>query len=475
VGQKRSIRVNLSNPDMRIEVNVKDSQTIAFRKMQLLNLSRTGFYVCGESDLETGNKVEIMIPLKGGTRQISALANVRWVQNRSSKNGHPAGAGVQVSKFLGGSKDLWNDLVERSIGNLKLSDLMDRQFLALPPSSNTIEAARQMREQEKELVVIVDDHNNPQGLLTESDIISLVYDGKIEARGLESFVDKSITTISLKNTTGDAFSLMRFDGYRFLPVIEQGEIIGVVSETQLLPYWAEYMELQSERLSRDYQRAMGVVIHDLRTPISVITTANQLLKEGMIKPEEFINSGIPDMIDENCIFMNNLIGELLYITRSSLGVVKLSISEFDLKKLVSQIASGFEVSAKAKNINLVSVISPNKLLIEGDRPKITQILNNLISNAIKYSASGAAVTVSLNRTRGKAEIMVKDTGQGIPNEELPKLFNQFSEISTTPTAGEKKTGLGLSIVKSIVEAHDGTIEVESKVGVGSAFRVFLPI
>jgi signal transduction histidine kinase len=113
--------------------------------------------------------------------------------------------------------------------------------------------------------------------------------------------------------------------------------------------------------------------------------------------------------------------------------------------------------------------------MELDRAKMEQVLNNLISNAIKYSPSDTTVDVRLYREHGKAVLSVRDRGQGIPEDELDALFEPFATTSVQGTAGERSTGLGLVIAKRIVEGHGGEIEVESEVGEGSNFVVTLPV
>jgi len=118
---------------------------------------------------------------------------------------------------------------------------------------------------------------------------------------------------------------------------------------------------------------------------------------------------------------------------------------------------------------------PEQLVIFSDRNFTGQIIDNLISNAIKYSFQGSAVDIRLKVTDGFAQIEVDDHGQGIPAEELPNVFKRFAKISSSPTAGESSSGMGLSIVNMLVNLLKGKIECESSVGVGTLFTVRLPL
>src|SRR5262249_51619894 len=113
--------------------------------------------------------------------------------------------------------------------------------------------------------------------------------------------------------------------------------------------------------------------------------------------------------------------------------------------------------------------------IIADPLRLEQVLNNLVGNALKYTPDGGRVAVSAETRHSRVAISVRDTGQGIAPGEQGRLFKEFSPLSSVPSKGEKSTGLRLAIVKRLVEAHHGTIEVESKLGVGSTFRVLLPI
>ena len=131
--------------------------------------------------------------------------------------------------------------------------------------------------------------------------------------------------------------------------------------------------------------------------------------------------------------------------------------------------------AKGKSINLKLNLESNLPEISLDRNRISQVINNLITNAIKFSYPETEIALSAVRRGGEVIISVADQGQGIPPDEIPKLFADFTKTSVRPTGGEKSTGLGLAIAKRMVEAHKGRIWVESQVGKGSTFSFTLPL
>jgi signal transduction histidine kinase len=156
------------------------------------------------------------------------------------------------------------------------------------------------------------------------------------------------------------------------------------------------------------------------------------------------------------------------------GAIELRTKPIDLTELVKRHTAVNRPVAARKNIRLELDVEPGLPAIEADPHKIEQVLENLISNAIKFSPRQTAVKVTLRREGGGLKIAVTDQGPGIPEDERGKLFQPFSRTSVRPTGGEQSSGLGLAIARKIVEAHRGRIWLESEVGKGSTFFVTLP-
>ena len=173
--------------------------------------------------------------------------------------------------------------------------------------------------------------------------------------------------------------------------------------------------------------------------------------------------------------MLNLINELLDVSTIESGQLQLDCARADLNELVRLNVSRNRVLAAQKRIELDfqgdAKLAP--LLI--DRGKIEQVLNNLIGNAVKYSHTDTRVAIQIARTGDLVTVSVADQGQGIPEEDLPKLFKAFGRTSVQATAGEQSTGLGLAIARKIVEGHGGKMSVHSRVGEGSTFSFTLPV
>lgn len=218
-------------------------------------------------------------------------------------------------------------------------------------------------------------------------------------------------------------------------------------------------------------RMLGVVAHDLRNPLSGIRAATQLLLEIPLNQEkrETLLRAIRDGADVTL----SMTEDLLDVAAIREGKVELMPEAIDLPALVEGRAELFRMTAQAKDISLrldIAQIPP----VWADAKRAAQALDNLVSNAVKYSPHEGEVTIELRAIDGRARLSVIDQGQGIPAHELDDIFEPFERASTRPTGGERSIGLGLAIVKRLVEAQNGEIRVESTPGKGSRFEMFLP-
>lgn len=172
--------------------------------------------------------------------------------------------------------------------------------------------------------------------------------------------------------------------------------------------------------------------------------------------------------------MLGMVNELLALARLESRVDQLDFQVMDIKPLIDEVLEKLRFSAQNTQVKLISQI-PNSLIANVVPEKMTQVLNNLIENAIKFTPPGGRVTVSGNSDDHEVEIVVSDTGMGIQAEELPKIFNRFYQVDRSRKANDgKSSGLGLTIAREIVLAHHGDITVESTPGKETVFTVHLP-
>lgn len=219
---------------------------------------------------------------------------------------------------------------------------------------------------------------------------------------------------------------------------------------------------------------LGMAAHDLRNPLGVITTYAELLELTAGAKLSTKELAILANIRLSSAFMLRLIEDLLMVSRAETGKLALELVPTDFGRLVQDNVTRNSVLAQSRSIDLLCEIAPEIAVVTIDPGKIEQVLNNLISNAVKFSPVGGQVMVSVNQTGPKLTVAVADHGPGIPERDLPKLFLPFSRTSVASRTGEPSTGLGLSICKNIVEGHGGQITVESRCGQGSTFRFTVP-
>jgi len=224
------------------------------------------------------------------------------------------------------------------------------------------------------------------------------------------------------------------------------------------------------RLNKEKNMLLGMASHDLRSPIAQIQTMGELLK-GDISEEDRKEFG--QLLSDRCTHLLGLLNDLLDVSAIDAGRLTLNVQPTEIKTLIHQNIQGLLPIANSKRIGInVNIAEPFSLRV--DPRRFSQAIDNLITNAIKYSPTDTNIYISAQPKENEWLIAITDEGVGIPADEIPKLFNAFSRTKSTPTGGEKQFGLGLAIVKRIIEAHSGSIYVESTPNKGSTFIIAMP-
>lgn len=227
-------------------------------------------------------------------------------------------------------------------------------------------------------------------------------------------------------------------------------------------------------LNEQKNRLLGMAAHDLRNPLGIIMSYAKFLNHMAGAKLDAKELQFVAQIEKSSQFMLRLLEDLLDVSQIESGRLNLVLAPNDLAMLVRNNVELNRVLAGAKDIAIELEMPAELPPVDMDATKIEQVLNNLISNAVKYSHAGTTVRVALEADGDEVRVSVRDQGQGIPAAELGKLFQAFSKTSVRTTAGEKSTGLGLAITRKIVEGHGGRIRVDSRVGEGSTFSFSLP-
>jgi PAS domain S-box-containing protein len=256
------------------------------------------------------------------------------------------------------------------------------------------------------------------------------------------------------------------------------KVYGLVSDITLKKQAEEEMKKSTEdliKLNETKDRFLSIISHDLRTPFSSILGFTDLLtNDEELNSEE--RKQYVNYIQESSKSMLSLLNSLLDWTRLQTGRIQYEPERIDASSLIEKSIHSVSGDALRKRIDIYSTVSKGKFIFI-DKSLISQVFNNLLSNAIKFTNSNGRITISVRpaSTLSFLEFSVKDNGQGIKEENLDKLFSVDSKFTTVGTDGEKGSGLGLSLVKEIIEKHGGIIWAESEYGNGSNFKFTLPV
>jgi signal transduction histidine kinase len=213
--------------------------------------------------------------------------------------------------------------------------------------------------------------------------------------------------------------------------------------------------------------------HELRTPLAAILGYAELIQEGFYGelPEKSLDA--LTRIRSNGKHLLGLINTVPDIAKIESGQFSLNLSEYALESVVETVRAATEALAQTKKLTLKTEVAKHLPVGSGDEQRLTQVLLNLVGNAIKFTDAGE-VSITATAVDGHFSVGVTDTGPGIPLEEQKRVFEQFHQVDSSNTKAKGGTGLGLAIAKQIVEMHGGRIWVESTFGQGSTFRMELP-
>jgi PAS domain S-box-containing protein len=307
-------------------------------------------------------------------------------------------------------------------------------------------------------------------------------------------VDASLTAAMAGGAAAwtDEYRFRRADG-TYVPVYDRGYFVRDAAGTAVRMVGAmldltERLRVEELRAREQEARAevaaarqldtlknnfVSAISHELRTPLTGILGYAEFLEDEVAGPLTVDQAVFVREIETGARRLENLIDDLLDFARIDAGTFKLHPRPFDLHHKVREVLSALQPQALRAQVVLDEDLAPEPLVVEADPQRIGQVLFNLVSNALKFTGPTGAITLRARRLDGTVLCEVADTGIGIGPEELPRLFQRFSQLEAGANRGG--TGLGLSISKAIVEAHGGQIGVESELGRGSTFYFTLPL
>lgn len=256
---------------------------------------------------------------------------------------------------------------------------------------------------------------------------------------------------------------------------EVSEIVGI-----LIDVTQEVMtNNQMERILKTHEKFFVNISHELKTPLNVIFSTVQLFN-SYLKDECLINNkdkvtNYTDIMMKNCYRLSKLINNLVDLSKIESGFFKLNLSNENIVEVIEDIVQLVSQYVKSKGFNIIFDTNIEEKIIMCDTNKISRVILNLISNAIKFSKPGDEIHVNVTCNIDTVEISVKDNGMGIDEKNLESIFERFKQVDKSFTRNAEGSGIGLCLVKSIVELHGGKITAESKLGKGSNFKIDLPV
>jgi PAS domain S-box-containing protein len=232
---------------------------------------------------------------------------------------------------------------------------------------------------------------------------------------------------------------------------------------------------EAESATRAKDEFLATLSHELRTPLSVIVLWSRILARKYGPGEDDLRKGLALIID-NGMALSKLIGDLLDMSRIVSGRVRLDLHPLDVVDLLSQAVASHRPAAEAKRVALALDVGVEPLVVNGDPTRLQQVLWNLLANAVKFTREGGHIRVAARNAGGRLEISVTDDGEGIAPELLPLVFSRFRQADSSSARRHGGLGLGLDIVRQLVELHGGQVSAHSRgIGHGARFVVSLPL
>jgi signal transduction histidine kinase len=237
----------------------------------------------------------------------------------------------------------------------------------------------------------------------------------------------------------------------------------------------EDMTRQLTELDRLKAEFVSVASHELKTPINVILGYAQLLKENVYGPLTEKQRSVAEILEKQTLTLSKLAQQLLDVSRFEAGSGKLDVRPMELPAFLRNLEESFQVLADQRGIRFgISLHDGLPATVYWDADRMNEVLGNLLANAFKFTERGGEVELTVLTADRGVQMDVRDSGAGIPPNQVPHIFEKFYQADNQASAAGAGTGLGLAIARQIVEAHNGTIECDSTPGVGTTFTIVLP-
>jgi signal transduction histidine kinase len=249
--------------------------------------------------------------------------------------------------------------------------------------------------------------------------------------------------------------------------------VKVSSQDEIGQLALAFNQMSQEVASANQQRRQltADIAHDLRTPLTVIAGYVESMRDGILKPTPERLTVIYTEIER----LQQMVNDLRMLTQADAGELHLRLQPVAPHQLLERASELFQHHAERQNVQLALEIEENLPEIQVDESRLMQVMDNLISNALHYTPEGGRITLGAHKKDLTVELTIRDTGSGIPSEEIPLIFNRFHRVEKSRHAESGESGLGLAIVKALVEANGGQVWAESEEGKGTTMHMAFPI
>jgi two-component system, OmpR family, sensor histidine kinase BaeS len=276
------------------------------------------------------------------------------------------------------------------------------------------------------------------------------------SRGIAKPIE-AVSQASSKLAEGDLQTRVQLQGFQ-------------ADETQRLAHDFNVMAESLERYEGERKAMIADIAHELRNPLATMQMRIDALSDGLVT----FNEDEAKLLQGQVGLLARLIDDLRVLSLADAGRLSLNLMEVDLNELTTNVVRNMETRASAAKVGLEFTSSRDPIVVNADHDRLAQVLNNLLDNALRVTSENGKITVRLEATGNNATLTVRDTGPGIPEEDLPTLFERFVQGKRRDTQSKTGSGLGLAIVKTIVHLHHGQVRA-SNYGGGAQFEVTLPL
>jgi signal transduction histidine kinase len=280
--------------------------------------------------------------------------------------------------------------------------------------------------------------------------------------------DRPVGVLEAVNKT-DSSPFSEEDGQVLMTLAAQAAV--AIENARLVTALQKAYE-QLNRVDQIKSDFIAIASHELRTPLGLILGYAAMLKEDVQNPE---TTEQLDVVMNSALRLRDLIDDMVNVQHIEEGKAKLVLSEFAVQDVVQQVVQAVSELYTTKEQEMLISVPPHPLQVKADRDKITLVLNNLLTNAIKFTDPRGRIMISAEQQNGDIQVHVADTGVGIPAGEIERIFDRFYQVEPHLTRQHGGLGLGLAIAKGMVELHGGKIWVESVEGLGSRFSFSVPV